>query len=202
MRQKENGRSIPAGMLAVVVIISYVLFSAEDVCMTYAQTSEDRAASARAFLAASQVFFHPRCMNCHPKGDAPLQGDKSRPHSMEVKRGPGGMGKNGLYCSSCHPSTNLPGAHMPPGAPGWQLPPEDMPMVFENRTPRELCLQFKDPAQNGNRTPEEVIEHVRTAPLVLWGWDPGVGRAPVPIPHQDFVKSMTEWLEKGAACPE
>lgn len=202
MKQKKNTLKSTVRMLAAAAVISYVLIQAAHICLTYAQTSDDRAASAKAFLAASQVFFHPRCLNCHPSGDAPLQGDQSRPHDMKVKRGPGGMGKNAVHCSNCHQGTNLPGAHMPPGGPGWQLPPADMPMVFEKRTPRELCLQFKDPAQNGNRTPKEVVEHVREAPLVLWGWNPGAGRTPVPIPHEVFVKSMTEWLEKGAACPD
>jgi hypothetical protein len=76
-----------------------------------------------------------------------------------------------------------------------------MPMIFEKRTARELCLQFKDPAQNGNRTPKEVVEHLRT-PLVLWGWSPGEGRTPVPVSHEVFMKNMTQWLEKGATCPE
>ncbi len=164
--------------------------------------AENRSAAAKAFISASRVLLHPRCMNCHPAEDAPLQGDDSHRHFMRVQRGPGGMGENGLWCSTCHQTTNLPGAHMPPGAPGWQLPTRDMPMVFEKKTPRELCLQMKDPAQNGNRNLNEVLEHVKTAPLVLWGWHPGDGRDPVPISHEAFVKSMTEWVEKGAACPE
>jgi hypothetical protein len=49
--------------------------------IAYAQTGGNPAAAARAFLEASQVFFHPRCVNCHPAGDAPLQGDNMRPHS-------------------------------------------------------------------------------------------------------------------------
>jgi hypothetical protein len=28
--------------------------------------------SAQAFIKAYRVFMHPRCMNCHPVGDAPL----------------------------------------------------------------------------------------------------------------------------------
>jgi hypothetical protein len=75
-------------------------------------------------------------------------------------------------------------------------------MVFEKKTPGELCQQLKDPAQNGNRTPQEVVEHVQTASLVLWGWNPGEGRTPVSMPHDVFVKNMTDWAEKGAACPE
>ncbi len=90
---------------------------------------------------------------------------------------------------------------MPPGAPGWKLPPENMPMVFEKKSPRDLCLQLKDPARNGNMTLSEVLEHVRTAPLVLWAWDPGDGRTPVSMPHDEFAGYMTEWVEKGALCP-
>lgn len=170
--------------------------------LAYAQDSDAKSASAKAFVAASQVFLTPRCMNCHPAGDAPLQGDESHTHIMRVKRGPTGMGEDGLWCSTCHQTTNLRGRHMPPGGPGWQLPTRDMPMVFEKKTPRELCQQMKDPAQNGNRNLAEVLDHVRTAPLVLWGWHPGEGRAPVPIPHEVFIKNMTEWVDKGAACPE
>jgi hypothetical protein len=46
---------------------------------------------------------------------------------------------------------------MPPGDPDWHLPPEDMPMIFEKKTPRDLCSQLKDPAQNGNRTPKKYL---------------------------------------------
>src|SRR2546428_9932466 len=38
---------------------------------------EDDAGSRAAFLAAYPVFMHPRCLNCHPRGDAPLQGEDS-----------------------------------------------------------------------------------------------------------------------------
>ena len=64
--------------------------------------SKDEAASRAAFLAAYPVFMHPRCMNCHPAGDAPLQGDDSRPHGQNVKRGPDGMGLYALKCADCH----------------------------------------------------------------------------------------------------
>jgi len=170
--------------------------------IVYAQSLDENSASASAFLEAFTVFSHPRCVNCHPAADAPLIGDASRPHPMRIRRGPGGMGENGIFCSTCHQSTNLSGAHMPPGAPGWQLPTKDEPMVFEKRTPRDLCLQLKDPAQNGGRTPKEILEHVRDAPIVLWGWNPGEGRIPVPVPHDVFIKYMSEWVDKGAACPK
>src|SRR5918997_7040087 len=52
-----------------------------------AAAAGDDAAARAAFEAAAPVFFYPRCMNCHPAGDAPLQGDDSRVHAQNVKRG-------------------------------------------------------------------------------------------------------------------
>jgi hypothetical protein len=68
----------------------------------------------------------------------------------------------------------------------------DMPMVFEKKTPRQLSEQLKDPARNGSRSPAEVVEHVRQAPLVPWAWHPGEGRTPVPMPHEEFVGLIAE----------
>jgi len=59
---------------------------------------------------------------------------------------------------------------------------------------------FKDPQRNGHRTPEQIVEHMHT-PLVLWGWSPGDGRTPVPIPQREFFAKVQAWAEKGAACP-
>src|SRR5215468_12386787 len=70
-----------------------------------------------AFLDVYKVLMHPRCMNCHPSGDAPLQGDDSHPHAQNVKRGPDGKGKYALKCANCHQLTNLRGENMPPGNP-------------------------------------------------------------------------------------
>src|SRR5271166_191968 len=47
-----------------------------------AANREDHAGAREAFLAAYKVFMHPRCMNCHPAGDAPFQGDDSHLHSQ------------------------------------------------------------------------------------------------------------------------
>lgn len=91
---------------------------------------------------------------------------------------------------------------MPPGSPGWQLPPKDMTIVFQGTSPHNICMHLKDPARNGMRRPDEVLEHIETAPIILWGWNPGEGRTPVPTPHGEFVKDFREWLDNGAACPE
>jgi hypothetical protein len=159
-------------------------------------------ASREAFLAAYPVFLHPRCVNCHPAGDAPLQGEESVPHGQGVVRGPDGKGAPAQRCASCHQDANLPGENMPPGNPHWQLPKPEMPLVFEGRTPADLARQLKDPAMNGGRTLQDLLRHVAEDSLVLWGWDPGEGRAPPPLGHAEFVAKLREWVETGAAVPE
>src|SRR5262245_25321707 len=164
------------------------------------KTQQDAVASRAAFLVAYKVFIHPRCMNCHPSGDVPLQGDDSHPHSQNVKRGPDGKGKYALKCANCHQETNLAGENMPPGNPNWHLPPPEMPLVFQGKTPGELARQLKDPKQNGGKTLEQLLKHVSEDKLVLGGWDPGDGRTKPPLSHAEFVRKMREWVEKGAAA--
>jgi hypothetical protein len=149
-----------------------------------------------------KVLMTPRCMNCHPSGDVPLQGDDSHLHFQNVKRGPDGKGKYALKCANCHQETNLAGLNMPPGNPVWQLPKPEMPLVFQGRTPAQLARQIKDPAQNGGKTLEQLIHHVAEDKLVLWGWDPGDGRTKPPLSHEEFVKQMRIWIDNGAAIPE
>lgn len=155
-----------------------------------------------AFTAAYTVYMHARCMNCHPAGDAPLQGDDGVTHSQNVLRGTDGNGKYALKCANCHQDANLSGAHMPPGSAKWHLPPADMRMVFQGKTAGELCRQLKDPAQNGGKTLEQLLEHVSNDTLVLWGWNPGDGRTQPPLTHDEFVAKMRTWIENGAACPD
>jgi hypothetical protein len=167
-----------------------------------AQPAEKDDAGARAaFRHVYKVLMHPRCMNCHPSGESLLQGDDSHPHAQNVKRGEDGKGKYALKCANCHQDTNLIGANMPPGNPNWHLPKKDMPLVFQGKSPRELARQLKDPNQNGHKTLTEILHHVTEDKLVLAGWDPGDGRSRPPLTHNEFVRKMREWIEKGAVEP-
>jgi hypothetical protein len=171
---------------------------------TAAKTAPAQRDPAAAFEVVRTVLQSPRCMNCHPAGDAPLQGDDSHRHTMHVLRGPAGRGVAGLQCETCHGRANPPdslGPHMPPGVPtGWELPPPDLMMTFEGRAPRELCEQLKDPDRNGGRDLAAVLEHLST-PLVKWGWSPGVGRTPVPVPYPEFIAAFQAWSAAGGPCP-
>jgi hypothetical protein len=164
--------------------------------------AKDEAASRAAFLEVYKVLMHPRCMNCHPSGDAPLQGDDSHAHIQNVQRGKDGNGKYALKCANCHQEKNLPGENMPPGNPNWHLPKPETPLVFQGKSPRKLADQLKDPKGNGGKTLEQLVEHVTHDKLVLWGWEPGDGRTKPPLAHDEFTKKFREWVDKGAASPE
>lgn len=153
------------------------------------------------FTAFVPVLRHPRCMNCHSQGDFPRQGDDGHPHTMNVRRGPAGVGVTAEKCSTCHQDHNLNGAHLPPGAPGWHLPPPSMPMIWQGLTDAQLCESIKDPKQNRGRNLDQLVEHLTEDKLVMWGWNPGEGRAPVPIPHHEFSVKVKAWQAAGAPCP-
>jgi hypothetical protein len=190
------------------VVCCFVLFVSFVVNQTWSSVyaaekvgQKDVAASRAAFLQVYKVLMHPRCMNCHPNGDQPLQGEDSHVHMMNVKRGDEGMGKYALKCANCHQEKNLPGAHLPPGNLNWHLPPANMRMVFQGRSPRELALQIVDPKQNGGKSMEDLLKHADDG-LVMWGWDPGNGRTKPPLTHEEFSKQWRIWIENGAAAPE
>ena len=143
----------------------------------------------------------PRCMNCHPAGDRPLQGDDSHLHIMNVKRGKDGKGIYALKCANCHQPENAPGLHTPPGNPKWQLPPANMKMVFQGRTANQLAMQIMDYNRNGHKDKKQLLEHARDT-LVKAGWEMGEGRKPPPLSYDSFLVVWDTWINKGAYAPQ
>jgi hypothetical protein len=162
--------------------------------------SSDSLVSQQAFLDVYRVLMSPRCMNCHPAGDVPLQGDDSHLHTQGVKRGPEGRGLYALKCTNCHQSSNTPGLNMPPGVSDWHLPPANMRMVFQGRSAHDLALQMVDPKRNGGKSKQDLIEHMKTD-LVRWAWHPGDGRTKPPLSYEEFTARFKDWIEKGAVAP-
>jgi len=153
------------------------------------------------FTAFVSVLRNPRCMNCHSQGDYPRQGDDGHRHSMNVRRGPDGHGVTAEKCSTCHQDHNLAGAHLPPGAPNWSLPPASTPMIWQGLTDTQICESIKDRKQNRNRNLDQLVEHLTEDKLVMWAWNPGEGRTPVPMPHDEFSAKVKQWQAAGAPCP-
>jgi hypothetical protein len=161
---------------------------------------EDRSERSRAlFTEAGRVILHPRCTNCHPNGDVPLQGMTAMLHDPPVVRGPEDRGVVGMACVTCHQDRNVELARVP-GAPGWHLAPIEMAWV--GRTLPQICEQLKDKQRNGGKTLAEIAHHSGHDELVAWGWHPGADREPAPGDQATFGALMTAWVDTGAACPE
>ncbi len=152
---------------------------------------------------AYEVFAHPRCANCHVEDDSPRWSGphygETRVHGFAIGRGADGFGNPGQRCTTCHFETNSPKLHGPPGAPHWHLAPPEM--VWFGESSAEICAQIKDPERNGDRTLQEIAEHVRDDALVGWGWDPGPGREPAPGSAEELYDVLVAWTEAGAPCP-
>lgn len=188
-------RRLLLALLAGNLIAPYTIPQA-----TPAKTNTSRSTGVAAFQAIVPALRHPRCIVCHATGDYPRQGDDLHRHTMDVRRGPYGVGTEPVRCSTCHQDHNLQSSHMPPGAPGWHLPPSDNPMIWEVLTNRQLCELLVDPKRNGGRDAKGIEEHMHT-PLVLWGWNPGEGRTPVSIPEKTFLQKVHVWTSAGVPCP-
>ncbi len=158
----------------------------------------DRSRSIEAFKQVASVLRHPRCINCHPAGDFPRQGNEGRRHDMRVVRGPANHGAPAMQCSSCHQAVNQQNGI--PGAPHWGLAPKSM--AWEGLDDHQLAEQLKDPARNGKRSLEQIFEHNAHDELVGWAWNPGAGRETPPLSRAEFIKALRTWIDTGAISPE
>lgn len=150
------------------------------------------------------VLTHKRCMNCHPAGDRPRQGEDSHLHNFNVQRGPDDHGVAALQCSSCHQSANNNYAGVP-GAPHWALAPKTMAWEGLNRA--ELARAILDPEKNGGKSLEEIVTHMTEDELVLWAFEPGVDdegkpREKPPVSEADFKAAVKAWAAAGAVVPD
>jgi hypothetical protein len=160
--------------------------------------ADPAARSAALFTELGKVLTHPRCVNCHPAGDRPRQGELGRLHQPPVTRGADGHGLEAMRCPICHQQANFDPGRMP-GHPEWHLAPRDM--AWEGKTLAEICTQIKDPARNGNRSLEDLVHHIGTDTLVGWAWAPGYGRQPAPGTQKEAGALVDAWVKSGAVCP-
>lgn len=170
----------------------------------FADIADEAQRSAAMFEEMGKVLTHPRCLNCHPKGDSPSQGDGMDAHMPPVIRGAADFGAPGMTCNTCHGAENYQvvgagGIESVPGHEPWVLAPIEMAWV--DKTLGEICEQLKDPARNGDRSLDEIHEHMATDGLVGWGWKPGDGRSAAPGSQEAFGELTRAWIDTGAACP-
>lgn len=155
----------------------------------------DRAKSLAALGTMLKVLKHQRCMNCHPSDDRPRQGDDSHIHLFNVQRGLDNKGLTAMRCGTCHQNENNLYSNVP-GAPRWSLAPKSM--GWQGLTDAQIAANLVDKLKNGNRSPEQLAEHMTHDPLVQWAWSPGKERALPPVSQKEFHEAVRTWVENGA----
>lgn len=195
--------SLAAGLVVIGAGIAYSANDGPSVKMlkpvaAFSSISDKKERSVALFVEAGKVIQHPRCVNCHPAGDSPMQGDNSHPHQPLAVRGEDGLGAIGMRCTTCHGPANFDPGRIP-GHPQWHLAPIEM--AWEGKSLGYICEQIKDPNRNGGKSLDQLVEHMATDSIVGWGWSPGAGREPVPGTQQAFGELIKAWVDSGAACP-
>jgi hypothetical protein len=150
------------------------------------------------FVEAGRVLQHPRCLNCHPVGERPTQGNDGHPHSPLVVRGSHDMGAIAMRCATCHQDANYEPSGVP-GHPLWHVAPKSM--AWQNKSLGQICAQIKDPKRNGGKKLSAIQEHMAHDSLVGWAWRPGGNREPAPGTQAQLGALIAAWIESGAACP-
>jgi hypothetical protein len=165
---------------------------------SFAAITDTATRSAALFTELGKVLTNPRCVNCHPAGDRPRQGELGRLHQPPVERGADGFGLPAMRCPICHQQANFDPGRVP-GNPHWHLAPREM--AWEGKTLGQICAQIKDPERNGGRSLEEIAHHIGTDSLVGWAWAPGFDRRSAPGTQQEAGALVEAWAQTGAACP-
>jgi hypothetical protein len=187
-------------VIVALAFTSASLASAEDLRApeAFASIANQAERSRALFTEASRVLQHPRCLNCHPVGERPTQGNDRHPHSPLVVRGPDDKGAIGLRCSTCHQSANYEPSGVP-GHPQWHVASKSM--AWQTKAVGQICQQIKDPKRNGGKTLAAIQEHMARDSLVGWAWAPGGNREPAPGTQAQLGALIAAWIESGAACP-
>jgi hypothetical protein len=165
---------------------------------SFAAITDTATRSAALFTELGKVLTNPRCVNCHPAGDRPRQGELGRSHQPPVERGADGFGLPAMRCPICHQQANFDPGRVP-GNPHWHLAPREM--AWEGKTLGQICAQIKDRERNGGRSLEEIAHHIGTDSLVGWAWAPGFDRRSAPGTQQEAGALIEAWVQTGAACP-
>lgn len=196
-------------ILLAILIIAVPLLFANTLNLSAPATEESMTDLARAaednesFNQMMDVLTHKRCMNCHPSGDRPRQGEDSHIHNFGVMRGPDDKGLAALKCESCHQTSNNLYSGVP-GAPHWGLAP--VSMAWEGLSRVEIARSMMNPKNNGGKNLEEIVKHLTEDKLVLWAWEPGVDdegfpREKPPVSKEDFIIAVKAWAAAGAKIP-
>ncbi len=160
----------------------------------FVSIADDRDRAAAMFTEAARVLRHPRCVNCHPSSERPLQGERGDPHQPLVVRGAGGMGAPGMMCLTCHGTQSFQNV---PGRPGWVLAPSEL--AWEAASVAAICEQLK--ARAASSSLEDIARYVTENELVGHGFAPPTHLEAAPGDQATLGGLFRGWVEAGAYCP-
>jgi hypothetical protein len=186
------------GNLVLATVCVVCLASSRAAAQDAAGSSPPTTDGLAAFDRIASVLQSPRCLNCHPAGDRPTQGDDLHTHLVNVQRGSDGSGMPAMRCSTCHQEHNNDMAGVP-GAPHWHLAPASMGWVGLSRA--DLCRRLLDRNRNGGRSVADLVAHMTGDKLVRWAWEPGARRSPPPLNIEALAAALDAWASAGAPCP-
>src|SRR2546430_17224468 len=116
---------------------------------SFAAVADTAERSAALFGELGKVLTHPRCVNCHPAGDHPRQGDQARLHQPPVERGADGHGLPAMRCSICHQQANFDTIKKKNQTPPHTPPP---PPPRAGKPPPDIPAPTQAPARHGGRS--------------------------------------------------
>ena len=193
--------SVKARLIAIVLAGTFGPFAGAGDLRgpeAFSSTADRNERSRALFVEAGRVLQHQPCLNCHPVGDRPTQGNDGHPHSPLVVRGPDDKGAIAMRCTTCHQVANYEQSGVP-GNPRWHVAPKSM--AWQGKSLGQICEQIKDPKRNGGKTLADIHEHMAHDSLVGWAWKPGANREPAPGTQAQLGALIAAWIDSGAACP-
>lgn len=61
-----------------------------------------------------------------------------------------------------------------------------------------IASNLVDKLKNGNRSIEQLVEHMTRDSLVQWAWAPGAGRSIPAVSRKEFHEAVKTWAQNGA----
>ena len=164
---------------------------------SFSSISDQEARSAAYFTELGKVLTYPRCLNCHPAGDRPRQGDMARLHQPPVERGRRRLRPSGAALS------DLPsGSELREGARKPDLASRAARNGLGRQDAEPDLRPDQGPRAERHRSLETLVEHIGEDHLVGWAWAPGPGRQSAPGTQKEAGALVAAWVQTGAACPK
>ena len=140
-------------------------------CGRYRPSTASATRSARSvalFQEAGKVLPHPRCVNCHPRGDRPLQTDRCGRISRWWCAAPTAMARRGCNARPAI-TTRISIRRACPGNPQWHLAP--ISMAWQGKSLGEICRADQGSGAQWRQGPGRASSHIRRRTR----WSAGAG---------------------------